>query len=405
MRAALEAWIARCAADAVLRRAAAGLSAAIGVSCVGEPPVRLRLGDGEPCGEVTIAAAPAAWERLFAEAAPAPGWQSFGAILRLNPAFTVIGAADAVAVALAVLERMIELARPAAEPLPAPPAARDYARVEGRFVEIAGPGGRRWLSTLVAGEGPPLLFLHTAGGDGRQFLHQLADLGLGAAWRMHAFDLPGHGRSGATPGWSEGAEYRLSLADYRDWCVAYLEQAVGEPAVVAGCSMGAAMALTLAAERPDLVRGVAAFEAPWRAPGRRTPLLADARVNPQLHNAAYVRALLGPLGPQSFRDEACWIYSQAGFGVYLGDLWFYSEEFDGAAIAPRLAENATPIHLLTGAYDYSAPPASSRTLAAAIGHATFTEMPGLGHFPMIEHPDAFRPYLAAALDDIRARTS
>ncbi len=406
MRPALEAWLARCAADAVLRRAASGLRTGIGVSCAGEPPVWLHLGEGEGRrDEVTIAAAPDAWARLFAEAVPAPGWQSFGAILRLNPSFTVVGAAEAVAPALAVLERMVELARPAADPLPAPPAPRDYARVEGRFVAVAGPGGERLLSTLVAGEGPPLVFLHTAGGDGRQFLHQLADTGLAAAWRMHAFDLPGHGRSGTTPGWSAGAEYRLTLADYRDWCVAYLDQAVGEPAVLVGCSMGAAMALVLAAERPDLVRGAVALEAPWRAPGRRTPLLADARVNPQLHNAAYVRALLGPQSPPEFRDEACWIYSQAGFGVYLGDLWFYSEEFDGAAVAPALARGHTPIHLLTGAYDYSASPESTRTLAEAIGHATFAVMPGLGHFPMLEHPDAFRPHLLAALADIRARTS
>jgi pimeloyl-ACP methyl ester carboxylesterase len=164
--------------------------------------------------------------------------------------------------------------------------------------------------------------------------------------------------------------------------------------------MGAAMALTVTATRPDLVAGCIALEAPFRAPGRRSELLADARIANGWHNPAYVRALLSPTAPERFRDEACAVYAQARPGVYMGDLAYYSDEYDGSRFAALLRDCGRPIALLTGSYDYSASPENTRQLASAIGGSSvlFEEMTGLGHFPMIEHPAAFRPHFIAALD-------
>lgn len=114
--------------------------------------------------------------------------------------------------------------------------------------------------------------------------------------------------------------------------------------------------------------------------------------------------MLSPMAPQRFRDAAAAIYSQALPGVYLGDLWFYSEEYDGARLATALRSGDRPIELLTGSYDYSASPANTRTLHALIDRpgVRFAEMSGLGHFPMIEDPVRFRPHLMAALARIDA---
>ncbi len=410
----IEAWLNRGVGDAALRRAAAGLDLPVAIVAPSLGRWRLTLspapswktddGLGDDEGAVVIEARPETWRTLLTAPVPAPGWQSFGALIRLNPGFRIAGAPLRIAQGLAALERLIELTHADLAPLPAPPARRDPALPLGRSKPVtAADGAEACLHWQEAGDGTPLVMLHTAGADSRQYAHQLSDLELAAGWRMLAFDMPGHGRSAMPADWTAGSPYQLTLAGYRDWCAAFLEQVVGRPAVIMGCSMGAAMALVLAAHRPDLVAGVVALEAPWRAPGRRSPFLADARVNASLHNPAYVRALLGPLSPAAFRDEACWIYSQAGFGVYSGDLAFYSEEFDGTAIAATLAAASLPIHLLTGEYDYSASPDNTRQMADAIGHATFTVMRGLGHFPMIEHPDHFRTYLLAALADIRRR--
>jgi pimeloyl-ACP methyl ester carboxylesterase len=229
----------------------------------------------------------------------------------------------------------------------------------------------------------------------------MSDVEVASEWSMYAFDMPGHGRSSMPTCWAEGAAYSLSLDEYLETCSAFIEQVVGGPAVIMGCSMGAAMSLVLAARRPDLVLGVIALEAPWRAPGRKSPLLADARINASLHNPAYVRGLMGPNSPRQFREQACWIYSQAGFGVYAGDLGFYSEQFDGELIGTELKGTPIPIVLLTGEFDYSASPDNTRILAQLIETADFREMRGLGHFPMIEHPLFFRGYWVHSLDRIK----
>lgn len=161
--------------------------------------------------------------------------------------------------------------------------------------------------------------------------------------------------------------------------------------------MGATMALVLAADRPDLIQGVVAVEPPFRSKGRINPYQHHVAVHASLHNAAFVRGLMSPLSPEADRRRGAWIYSQGAPGIYPGDIAFYSDEFDGATVAPRIDAARTPVALLCGAYDYSASPADGERLRDLIPGAVLSVMPSLGHFPMIEHPDAFRPFLADAL--------
>ena len=58
--------------------------------------------------------------------------------------------------------------------------------------------------------------------------------------------------------------------------------------------------------------------------------------------------------------------------------------------------------MLTGEYDYSATVEDGRRLAALIPGSRFGVMPGLGHFPMSEHPDLFREHFLPELDRIAA---
>ena len=52
-----------------------------------------------------------------------------------------------------------------------------------------------------AGQGVPLLCLHTAGADSRQYRHLLNDAEVTKRFRVIAFDLPYHGRSTPPSGW------------------------------------------------------------------------------------------------------------------------------------------------------------------------------------------------------------
>lgn len=406
-------WLRRAVADPVLKKVATGLCSTISLAAASRG-WQLRVNaDGwqvidqpEPAhgADVTIEATPETWAELLDGDLIQPGWQSFGAIIRQNARFTVSGDELAMARLLPSLERLIELAHLDKKKFDGAAAQRDIAQITGKYTtydDAYSPTSPVYWEE--SGSGTPLVMLHTAGADSRQYRHQLADVEVAKSWRMFAFDMPGHGRSGMPGGWTEGEEYLLTQQAYLDECARFLEQTVKEPAVIMGCSMGAAMSLVVAARRPDLVLGVIALEAPWRAPGRRSPLLADARINACLHNPSYVRALLGPASPQSYRDDACWIYSQAGFGIYSGDLGFYSNEFDGEIVGKELAQTGRPVSLLTGSYDYSASPDNTRKLAALIPQAEFIEMQDLGHFPMSENPDAFRPYWLEALSSMRAK--
>ena len=334
---------------------------------------------------------------------PAPGHQSFTALRRLDH-IQVEGDGGPWARSLPLLERLLEILRGDPQPLAAPFVTRDLSQIEGRYHRLTAQGGA--IATIYAesaGRGPPILFLHTAGADSRQYMDLLSDVELGQAWRLHAFDLPMHGRSLPPDDW-DGGRAPLTESTYLSWCTTFLEQVVKAPAVVVGCSMGAAMALAVAARRPNLVRGVIALEAPFRARGRQSPFLAHAEVNSSSHNPSYVRGLMSPRSPVTRRRVAAWIYGQGGPGVYASDLAFY-EKFDGQAVGTAIDGGRVPVAFLTGSYDYSATPEDAHRLAALIPGSTVEIMLHLGHFPMIENPDLFRTHFWPVLARFAARQS
>lgn len=140
------------------------------------------------------------------------------------------------------------------------------------------------------------------------------------------------------------------------------------------------------------------LEAPYCSPGRRSPYLDHPEVHGGRLGAAWVGSLLSPCSPQALRDRATWIYSQAGPGIYDGDLAFYSDDFDAHAHTAHIDTARTPLWLLTGDYDYSATPADSARVAHEVPGAQFEALPGYGHFPMVKNPDGLLPHLLAPLD-------
>ena len=396
----LTARLAEAVADVELPRLIPDLSLRV-VLGIGEEKVALAIGDGrvalaDEAGEpdIVLAASSDTWAKVL-ESPPPATYHSFTAFQLANPNFELTGAPLAIARARPALERIFEqvVRAPAAA---AAPVERDLGQVTGRYRTIRIGGVAHDIYYEEAGQGTPVLFLHTAGADSRQFLAQLSDVSLAKSYRLIAADLPFHGRSMPPLSW-DGSPYRLTADLYLSWCTAILEGIVGERAIVAGGSMGAAMSMVLAAERPGHLLGIVAIEPPFRSKGRRNPFQHNANVHGSLHNAAYVRGIMSPMSPQAERRRASWIYSQGAPGIYPGDLSFYSDEFDGAVTAPRIDTRQTPAVLLSGDYDYSATPADGAKLAELIPGSVHVIMKGLGHFPMCEHPDYFRPYLAQAL--------
>lgn len=365
---------------------------------------RLTLWPGADGGPVIRLVAPGAvWAEVFS-ALPRPGRQSLGALRRQCADFVFDAPPLAAAQALPFVEHLLQALRQQLHGqlhgrVPATvPANTGLQHLRGRYLQLPGPRAD-WVYTEQAGpdDAPPLLMLHTAGADARQWHGLMVQAALRDRWQLHAFDLPGHGRSPlpeGLPNW----HWRLTEADYLHWVLAYLDTCSLQRVVLMGCSMGSAIGLALLARAPERFAGALLLEAPYRAPGRRSPYLDHPEVHGGRLGAAWVGSLLSPASPQVLRDRATWIYSQAAPGIYDGDLAFYSDDFDAHQHTPRIDTTRTPLWLLTGDYDYSATPADSARVAHEVPGAVFKALPGFGHFPMVENPAGLLPHLLGPLD-------
>jgi pimeloyl-ACP methyl ester carboxylesterase len=95
------------------------------------------------------------------------------------------------------------------------------------------------------GGGEPLVLLHGGAVDGRFFEHNVGP--LAEQFLVITTDLWGHGRTADRDG-------DFSLDSFANDVAELVEKVAGEPAHVLGHSIGAAVGLTLAIRRPELVR-------------------------------------------------------------------------------------------------------------------------------------------------------
>ncbi|WP_200834478.1 alpha/beta fold hydrolase [Amycolatopsis alkalitolerans] len=88
-----------------------------------------------------------------------------------------------------------------------------FEPVHGRYIRMSIAGRRHRLYVEEAGTGIPLLCLHTAGSDSRQYRALLNDAEITDRFRVVAFDLPWHGKSSPPAGYQDEA-YSLTVDQY-----------------------------------------------------------------------------------------------------------------------------------------------------------------------------------------------
>jgi pimeloyl-ACP methyl ester carboxylesterase len=276
--------------------------------------------------------------------------------------------------------------------------------IVGRYVHLALGGRPHRVYFEEAGQGIPLVCLHTAGADGRQFRHLLNDEAVTRHFRVLAFDLPWHGKSLPPAGWQD-EEYRLTTERYVETILAFCAALQLERPVVLGCSIGGKIVLELARVAPERFRALvglesAAYQPPWYDD-------TDWLHRPDVHGgeicAALMSGLIAPQSPDETRWETLWGYMQGGPGVFKGDLHFYRVDGDFRDRVGQIDTRRCPLYLLTGEYDFSCTPEDTRRTAEQIPGARLAIMTEIGHFPMSEHPRHFRTYLLPVLDEIRQR--
>jgi pimeloyl-ACP methyl ester carboxylesterase len=110
------------------------------------------------------------------------------------------------------------------------------------------PAGAASIEVIAEGEGPVLVLLPSSSRDSEDFD------GIAAAFATAGLRVLRPQPRGM--GASVGVLERLTLHDFAADVAAVIEAEHGEPAVVLGHAFGQWIARTLAADRPDLVRGV-----------------------------------------------------------------------------------------------------------------------------------------------------
>jgi len=238
-------------------------------------------------------------------------------------------------------------------------------------------GGRAFDASM-----PAVVFLHGAGMD-----HSV--WALHSRWFAHhghavlVPDLPGHGRSFGRP--------LASVAEMADWTAALIAASGAARATLIGHSMGALVALELAARHPEMVSalGLIGIAATMKV-GR--DLLKAAEAN---EPASMDMVSLWGLGPAAAigqcRAPGLWMLGYARRlieanrpGVLFAGLAACDRYEDGLAAAARINVPAT---LILGERDLMTPLRGGEALAAGLPNSRLVILRDAGHMMMIERPD------------------
>ncbi len=293
----------------------------------------------------------------------------------------------------------------------------------GRHVDIGGVGVFVRSTPPLRDDAEPALFVHGLGGSALNWTdfagvlrHRLA---------VDAIDLPGFGRSGPP----HDADYRLST--HARTVIGYLEASGRGPVHLAGNSMGGAVVILVAAQRPDLVRTLTlvspavpdvkvrlhAVKSDPRMALLALPILGSAalkrmRVLPdRVRVEATIRLCFHDASryPERRMQESV---AEAGYrrGVEWADAAMLrslrglvrSQSFGGRAGWAAMRRVEAPTLVLWGDRDHLVAPDLAPLVAAAIADSRLLVLTDIGHVAMMEDPQTSARALAALLDDARA---
>jgi len=242
-------------------------------------------------------------------------------------------------------------------------------------------------------DGAPVLFSNSLGTDFRIWDRVLARLPKGL--RVIRYDKRGHGLSDCN-----GRDY--GMGDHVADAAAVLDAAGAKEAVVVGLSIGGMIAQGLAAERPDLVRGVVLCDTGAKI---GSPDMWEDRI--KAVEAGGIEALEASILERWFSKRyraeetgelALWrnMLVRTSLDGYAGS----SAAIAGTDLHDSTARLRIPAVALGGDEDGSTPPDLVRETVELIPGGVFHLIRGAGHLPCIEKPDETAKIITDFLRDI-----
>lgn len=216
---------------------------------------------------------------------------------------------------------------------------------------------------------PTLLFVHGAGGSGQKWAYQLTGI---PGYNLIALDLPGHGLSEGIPA--------DSIIGYRDFVWRFTQTLELGQFVIAGHSMGGAIALELALAYPEALKGIIIVDSGARL--RVNPMVLEmlSRGEHPLENVKYNYSANIPL---DVLEKAVEEMKNVPTEVYLADFRACNE----FSIMDRVQNIINPTLVICGQDDQMTPMKYSEYLYKELPHSTFELIADAGHMAMLEQPD------------------
>jgi len=408
-----ERWAELCAADGEFTLAArhwtGGLRLIVGGSCLELKLVAgvVSAGSAEE-GVIEFGGSDSVWARFF-ETTPPRFLNDVMASISTGSGLSRGGSDLVYAQYYGAAMRALELLRTSADlrvgKTPVAEGAIDTP--VGRYVHVDLEGHDHRIYFEEAGQGIPLLMQHTAGCHGSQWRHLFENRDITDRFRLIAYDLPYHGKSlppASRNWWAE--RYDLKGEFLRSVPLAIADALELVSPVFMGCSVGGLLALDLACRHPDRFRSVISVEGALKIEGSQAQM--EELWHPQVSNeykARLMEGLMSPTSPIEYRKETSFVYASGWPPAFLGDLYYYIEDYDLRDSAGRIDTSRVSVHILSGEYDWSGTSELGRLAHKAIAGSTWAEMKGVGHFPMSENPEAFIGYLLPILERIEALES
>ena len=234
---------------------------------------------------------------------------------------------------------------------------------------------------MKAGSGPPVALLHPLGTSTWAW-HKVLEP-LGQHFTCYAFDMLGHGLS-------EKPKRDFSMPDFGRTLNQAMEKLNIPGAHIVGNSVGALLAIELAASYPSKVNKLVLVGAP----------VTDPRIAPQVLTQSASgydkQGLPLPLtlesakaGNSFFNPKPEWIAennkTRAKAGIWMLKTMEALAWYDTLSRLPRINSSATLV--LYGEHDVLI--VAADTLTYNVPNASKITLPGVGHIPQIEGPESF----------------
>ncbi len=234
---------------------------------------------------------------------------------------------------------------------------------ESKTIDL--PGGP--LTYHVAGEGPPVLYFHSAGG--LRFTYALDELAKNH--RIYMMVAPGFD---GTPT-HDGVDTMPALADL---AASLVDQVVGEPCDVIGQSFGGFLSVWFTVRHPDKVgflvpqcpSGFRPKNIPQKPPGTPEEMRSRMFAHPE-------RIPPGEKSPEQLAEGRNW-----------ANYYHNSIGLDEALVA-RLGEIECQTLILQGTADGMMPPESGQLLKREIPNANLVYVFDAGHNIEVDQPERF----------------